>query len=99
MHGKSTFMAPAPNLRDQNPFVSSMRASFESPLKLGKPTFRTRHFSPERFDAEIQTQERKKYANASGFTMNSTLFDGTGWVPEKNLHGDQFRTLYRNQFN
>ena len=35
----------------------------------------------------------------SGFAMNSTLFDGTTWVPEKNMHGDMFRTLYRNQFN
>jgi hypothetical protein len=31
--------------------------------------------------------------------MNSTLFDGTTWKTEKNLHADQVRTLYRNQFN
>jgi hypothetical protein len=31
--------------------------------------------------------------------MNSTLFDGTSWETEKNLHGDQFRTEYRNRFN
>lgn len=31
--------------------------------------------------------------------MNSTLFDGTGWVPEKNMHTDQMRTEYRNRFN
>jgi len=31
--------------------------------------------------------------------MSQSLFDGTGWVPEKNLHGDNFRTIYRNNFN
>lgn len=31
--------------------------------------------------------------------MNSTLFDGSGWVTEKNLHSDMVRTSYRNQFN
>ena len=35
---------------------------------------------------------------ASGFVQNSTLFDGTGWTPDKNLHTDQIRTSYRNGF-
>ena len=36
---------------------------------------------------------------ASGFVMNATLFDGTGWVTHKNLHSDMVRTEYRNRFN
>ncbi len=98
MHGKSTIMDTSPNMHQRSPYVSSMRASFESPKKLVKPTFRQRLASCEQFDSELQTQE-KNMGSSSGFTVNSTLFDGTGWVPEKNLHGDQFRTLYRNQFN
>ena len=31
--------------------------------------------------------------------MNSTLFDGTGWVPEKNLHTGTLRTEYRDRLN
>jgi len=31
--------------------------------------------------------------------VNSTLFDGTGWVPEKNLNSDMIWTEYRNKFN
>lgn len=27
------------------------------------------------------------------------LYDGTTWVPEKNLHTDMIRTEYRNRFN
>ena len=99
MHGKSTIMDTAPNLKVRSPFVSSMRASFESPQKLVKPVFRTRMQSSEQFDPELQQTKNKQMHSSSGFTCNSTLFDGTGWVPEKNLHGDQFRTLYRNQFN
>lgn len=33
---------------------------------------------------------------ASGFATAMTLFDGTTWVPEKNLHTDMIRTVYRN---
>ena len=36
---------------------------------------------------------------ASGFSTAMTLFDGTTWVPEKNLHTDMIRTEYRNRFN
>ncbi len=28
-----------------------------------------------------------------------TFFDGTTWVPEKNMHSDMVRTEYRNRFN
>ena len=41
---------------------------------------------------------RPESNKASGFVQNSTFCDGAGWVPEKNSHTDQFRTLYRMQF-
>ena len=36
---------------------------------------------------------------ASGFYTAMKLYDGTTWVPEKNLHSDMIRTEYRNRFN
>ena len=36
---------------------------------------------------------------ASGFVMNSTQCDGSGWVPESNMHSDMTRTEYRMRFN
>lgn len=42
---------------------------------------------------------RSKLANASGFIVNATLFDGTTWQPEENLNGDTTKTMYRNHFN
>lgn len=42
---------------------------------------------------------RRSAVKASGFQANSTLLDGTGWVPEKNLHGQNKFTEYRNRFN
>lgn len=36
---------------------------------------------------------------ASGFATAMTFFDGSTWVPEKNLHSDMVRTEYRNRFN
>lgn len=36
---------------------------------------------------------------ASGFGQAMLQFDGTTWLPEKNLHTDIIRTEYRNRFN
>lgn len=36
---------------------------------------------------------------ASGFVQNSTLFDGHGWLPISELHGDMGYSEYRNRFN
>lgn len=49
----------------------------------------------------METAQRGKPAKetASGFTTAMTLFDGTTWVPEKNMHSDMVRTEYRNRFN
>ncbi len=53
-------------------------------------------------DADFDNNLRGSFrptTTASGFAINSNLFDGTGWVPEKNLHSDMMRTEYRNRFN
>lgn len=39
------------------------------------------------------------HVKASGFVQNSTLFDGHGWLPLKEMHGDQSFTEYRKRFN
>ena len=38
-------------------------------------------------------------ARASGYSSNRQEWDGTTWKTEKNLHTDQLRTSYRNNFN
>ena len=81
--------------------TTMMRSSFEFPSNSFKPTWRNR-MSGQNFDGVSRVQNnpvKDSKQNSSGFTMNSTLFDGTGWVPEKTLHSDQMRTIYRNQFN
>jgi hypothetical protein len=60
--------------------------------------WRTRERSVD-FDSDtkvIDEGKRDRKQNSSGFRANSNLFDGTGWLPEKNLHSDMLRTIYRN---
>mmetsp|Transcript_28000 Transcript_28000/g.20960 ORF Transcript_28000/g.20960 Transcript_28000/m.20960 type:complete len:88 (+) Transcript_28000:154-417(+) len=84
-----------------NGFTTENRQSFELPNKIPKPTWRERDSSLT-FDKSPSSRFNEKSEskiNSSGFALNSTLFDGTGWVPEKNMHADQLRTIYRNYFN
>jgi len=96
-HGKGTILSTSPNLAPYKQFRSNSQFSFASPKKLPRPTWRARNVE-DMFDKESRTQVKDKM-NGSGFGNSFNLFDGTGWVPEKNLHGDMTRTLYRNQFN
>lgn len=41
----------------------------------------------------------REVAKASGFVQNSTLFDGHGWLPISQLHGDMGYSEYRNRYN
>jgi hypothetical protein len=45
------------------------------------------------------TSRGKANVTQSGFVTALTTYDGTTWVPEKNLHSDMIRTEYRNRFN
>ena len=35
----------------------------------------------------------------TGYESNRQLWDGTTWRTDKNVHTDQIRTTYRNEFN
>lgn len=78
--------------------TSSSRKSYRDPKEIAKPTWRARHTSVD-FDPHRSKQPASNKVLASGFIGNSTLFDGTGWETEKNMHTDMFRTEYRNRFN
>jgi hypothetical protein len=76
--------------------TSTQRKSFVDPKELARPTWRTRQASAT-FDPDRSKVTASHKAKASGYIGNSTLFDGTGWVTEKNLHTDMMRTEYRNR--
>ena len=77
---------------------STSRKTFRDPRVVARPTWRTRHASID-FDPDRAKETASHRAKASGYILNSTLFDGTGWETEKNLHTDMMRTEYRNRFN
>lgn len=77
---------------------STQRKTFRDPREIAKPTWRARHSSMD-FDPDRSDVLATDKAKASGYIGNSTLFDGTTWETEKNLHTDMFRTEYRNRFN
>lgn len=77
---------------------STCRKTYRDPREIPRPTWRARHASCD-FDPDRSQQPASYKAKASGYIGNSTLFDGTGWETEKNMHTDMFRTEYRNRFN
>lgn len=77
---------------------STQRKTYRDPRDFARPTWRARHSSMG-FDPDNSPTLEASKAKASGYIGNSTLFDGTGWETEKNLHTDMFRTEYRNRFN
>ena len=94
------------------PNETTFRASYVNPKKQHSSVFRDRSpgtlFSTERtrkFHEHVQDKQNLNGPrqalnnNVSGYTMNSTLWDGTSWATEKNFHTDQARTQYRKQFN
>lgn len=95
--GKGTIMDTHPNFHKKR-MNSTSRKVFKDPRALPKPTWRARHASID-FDPDRSKETTRYSAKASGYIGNSTLFDGTGWETEKNLHTDMFRTEYRNRFN
>ena len=79
-------------------FISTTAKTYRAPMTRCKPNWR------ERVKGVDINPDRSKSSScynlkASGYVVNSTLFDGTGWVPEKNLNSDMVRTEYRNKFN
>lgn len=99
-HGKTTLMDTHPNIKPANYFETTSRVSYVQPSVNPKPQFRSRAPNTQ-FEqtAKLTFEKTSLPANASGYTMNSQLWDGTTWKTEKNLHTDLFRTSYRNNFN
>ena len=95
--GKSTIMDTHPNVKKKK-MNSTARATYKDPRNIAKPNWRQRKSTSD-FDPDRSNIAPSHKSKASGFIGNSTLFDGTGWETEKNLHTDMFRTEYRNRFN
>jgi len=74
------------------------RDSYKQPSSLPKPNFRA-SVSGQFRDFVSPVVNRPSTQNRSGYIQNSTLFDGTGWVPDKSLHADLVRTEYRMKYN
>lgn len=96
-HGKATIMDTHPNWKKKR-MNSTTRKTFRDPREVPKPNWRQRHASVD-FDPDHSKITTSYKARQSGYIGNSTLFDGTGWETEKNMHTDMFRTEYRNRFN
>lgn len=79
-------------------YNTTARKSYREPNARSKPNWRLRKSNGD-FEPTGAPVCPKWNAQASGFVQNSTLFDGTGWVPDRNLHSDMIRTEYRNRFN
>lgn len=77
-------------------FQSTTRRSFADPSTLPKLNMRNLTEKEPNFKSQVNSRSSSL---ASGFVMNATLFDGTGWVTHKSLHSDMVRSEYRNRFN
>jgi len=86
-HGGTTIMRHHPCLNTKA-MSTSYGSGFKNPTQFTRPT-----------DKPGSRTSSRPSTRASGFVQNSTLFDGSGWEPSSNLHGDMFRTEYRNRFN
>jgi hypothetical protein len=107
-YGKTTIMDSHPAIKGDI-YTTSTAKTYKSPATRSKPNWRDRT-KGQSFTATkgiAQTSTPRAYScgikgvpiKTSGYVMNSTLFDGTGWVTEKNLHSDMRRTEYRNRYN
>ena len=88
-YGKTTLMDTHPNIKPANYFDTTTRTSYIQPTLHSKPQYRTREATAQ-FEntAKLSFQKTSLAGNASGYTMNSQLWDGTTWRTEKNLHTD-----------
>ena len=89
-----------PNIKPENYFQTSSRQFFTDPKTSPKPNFRARQADRKFEQVGTMVFKQGSLNNlASGYTMNSQLWDGTTWQTEKNCHTDTMRTSYRNNFN
>lgn len=93
-HGKSTISKEHPNVADSN-WTTTYRKSFISQEGVRPKIFRSTNPDVWR---SCSPSNRPK-TEQSGFVQNRTAFDGHGWLPIKELHGDNTITEYRNRYN
>ena len=99
-YGTRTMFDTAQNFRPANYNSTTNRESFVRPKTRDNPTWRSRT-TEKLFDnssAKLKVHKRSD-SLASGYESNRQCWDGTTWRTEKNLHTDQIRTSYRNNFN
>ena len=89
---------PHPNIKNDR-MTTTFRESFRKPIDRSKPNYRTRVSCGQAQFDQMLTNGYRPSTTASGYAINRSLFDGSGWVPEKNLHTDMIRTEYRNRYN
>ncbi len=75
-------MDTAQNLKPAQ-WSTNTRDSYFHPTTLPRENWRAKEAGMD-FDnnTEAANKEKAKRFNSSGFSMNSTLFDGTGWATE-----------------
>lgn len=93
-HGKSTLPKEHPNVAESN-WTTTYRKSFVSQEGERPKIFRSTN--PETWKS-CEPSERPK-TQQSGFVQNRTSFDGNGWLPIKQMHGDTTVTEYRTRYN
>lgn len=85
-------------MNDHKP-TTIFRKSFRKPTEKARPNAVQRMSCGNLlFDPKMKEAWRPVTA-ASGFSVNATLFDGRGWLPDKVMHSDMVRTEYRNRYN
>ena len=92
-HGGPTIPKEHPNIT--HAWETTNRMTYTPQEAVRPQIFRT-----TQTDAWKSTKvSQRPSTQASGFVQNSTLFDGHGWLPIKEMHGDNKVTEYRGRFN
>jgi hypothetical protein len=93
-HGNSTAQKGHPNTTEST-WTSVYRKSFVSQEGLRPKIFRTTDLD----GWKTCEASKRPLTQQSGFVQNKTAFDGHGWLPIKQLHGDTKQTEYSTRYN
>lgn len=93
-HGNSTLPKGHPNVAE-HAWTTTYRKSFVSQEGERPKIFRSTN--PETWKS--CTPSMRPMTSLSGFVENRTAFDGHGWLPIKEMHGDTTKTEYRTRYN
>lgn len=96
-YGRRTEQETAPNMQPLAA-TSTFRVSYLHPKKHDLPNFRSRSSKGFDVSASLKIKDRSDTL-MTGYESNRQHWDGTTWRTEKNIHTDQVRTIYRNEFN